>query len=447
MSALGEKSLMLLLTDTVSVEAMVRQGFNVKVVPTVPFREVVTWTLAYYQQSDAAPTPDVLRERFGPDMFSDRQIDLDEPVEETIEWAMDDLTGTWIQQQVGLFVRKLATEIGSVPPESRLEKAGELSSEFSSMVLDLQPRTTHMDIRESGQTLLAEYEMAANTEGVRGMNLGITMIDNHLGGIWDGELVTVAGPPGSGKSFFADYVAHHEWQRGRNTTIFTLENSILMTQMRIACQALKFDIEDLQSGNLAPHEFTQLQEWCNDTLLKSDTPLNIISPDMVNRSPQALVQAALAFETESLIIDQLTHIEAVDPMAREQRNQQVATIVRTLGALINTGRHRLPCLLLHQVNREGVRYAESTGRVHMNHMAESSEIERSSTVVAALYQSNEHRRMGQMSLQMLKQRRVKSKAWLLDWEPWAGLVHYDSELRFPGDEEEEGASPGQGAAA
>lgn len=409
---------------------MVRQGFNVKVVPTVAFREVVTWTLAYYQQSDVAPTPDVLRERFGPDLFSDQQIDLDEDVEETIEWALDDLTGTHLQQEIGLFVRKLATEIGAAPPERRLEKAGELSSELSGMVLELQPRTTHMDIRESGPTLLSEYEMASSQEGVRGMNLGITMIDHHLGGIWDGELVTVAGPPGSGKSFFADYVAHHEWQRGRNTTIFTLENSILMTQMRIACQALRFDIEDLQSGKLSDPEVARLREWCNDVLLKSDTPLNIISPDIVNRSPQALVQAAIAFETESLIIDQLTHVEAVDPFAREQRNQQVATIVRTLGNLIDSGRHRLPCLLLHQVNRDGVRYAESTGRVQMGHMAESSEIERSSSVVMALYQSSENLRMGWMSLQMLKQRRVTPKAWLLNWQPWAGNVSYESEQTF-----------------
>lgn len=409
---------------------MVRHGLNVKIVPTVPFREVVEWSLAYYQKSSVAPTSDVLRERFGPDIFTDRQIDLDEDVEETIEWAIDDLEGTFIQQQIGLFTRKLATEINSAPPEERVERLGVLASELASYVLDLQPRTTHMDIRESGPALLAEYDIAASSDGVRGMCLGIPQIDEHLGGIWDGELVTIAGAPGTGKSFLANYTAHHEWARGRNTTLFTLENSILMTQMRIACQALHFDIEALQTGTLEDAEYTQLQEWCNDVLLKSDTPLNIISPDVVNRSPQALIQAARAYETESLIIDQLTHVEAVESGSRDKRNEEVAKIVRTLGNLINSGRQRMPCLLLHQVNREGVKTAAKTGRVDMTHMAESSEIERTSSVVGVLYQSDEHRALGRMQFQMVKQRRVKPRHWDLGWRPWQGFVYAQNEVSF-----------------
>ena len=440
MSALGERTLMLSLKHTESVEEMVKHGLNVKVVPTEAFREVVTWALTYYQTSAVAPTPEVLRERFGADRFSDHGIDLDEDVEETIEWAIGDLEGTYVQQQVGMFTRRLATEIGSAPPEERVERLGQFASELSGYVLELQPRTTHADIRESGPALLAEYEHAANADGVRGMRLGIPAIDGHLQGIWEGELVTVAGPPGTGKSFFANYVAHSEWERGRSTTIFTLENSILMTEMRIACCALNVNIEDLQTGTLSESEVARLTEWCNDVLRVSETPLNIINPDIVNRTPQAIVQAARAYETESLIIDQLTHIEAVDPRAREQRNQQVATIVRTLGNLINSGRDRLPCLLMHQVNREGVKAASSTGRVDMTHMAESSEIERTSSVVMSLWQSDEHRALSRMQIQMLKQRRVKPKSWDLQWAPWMGVVNAINEVNFDGILDEGGAA-------
>lgn len=430
MSALGEKTLLLLLTDTESLEVVVRHGLNPKVVPTVAFREVMTWAMTYYQNSMAAPTPDVLRERFTPDLFSDNQIDLDEDVEETIEWAIDDLEGTFVQQQIGLFTRKLATEVNSAPPEERVDRLGLLSAELSSMVLDLQPRTTHMDIRESGPSLLAEYEQAANAEGVRGMCTGLGEIDNHLGGIWPGELVVVGGPAGTGKSFFADLVAFKEWERGKATTIYTLENSILMNQMRIACCALHISIEQLQTGTLSEADHARLAEWCNDVLRVSDTPLNIISPELVNRSPQSLIQQARAYETESLIIDQLTHIQPVDPERTDKRNEEVAKIVRVLGDLINTGRDRLPCLLLHQINREGIKAASASGKLLMTHFAESSEIERTATVAMSLYQSDENRQLGRMELQMLKQRRVQPRDWLLSWAPWQGLVHVVQEVDF-----------------
>jgi KaiC/GvpD/RAD55 family RecA-like ATPase len=431
-SALGEKTLMLSLKHTESVEEIAKHGLNVKVVPTGVFREVVEWTMTYYQRDGVAPTPEVLRERFGADRFSDSMIDLDEDVEETISWAIGDLEGTYVQQQVGLFTRKLALEIGAAAVEGRVEKMGELSSELAGMVLELQPRTTQVDIRESGPALLAEYEMAANTEGVRGMRLGIPAVDEHLQGIWDGELVTIGGPPGTGKSFLANLVAHNEWERGRNTTIFTLENSILMTQMRIACVALRINVEDLQTGSLDEAELAMLREWCNDVLIASDTPLNIINPDIINRSPQAIVQAARAYETESLIIDQLTHLQPVDATARQPRHQEIGTIVRTLANLIDSGRHRLPCLLMHQVNREGVKAANATGRLDMTHMAEGAEVERSSSVVMSLWASEEHRTMQRMQLQMLKQRRVQAKSWDLQWAPWMGIVNAINEVNWDG---------------
>lgn len=430
MSALGERTLVLLLTDTESVEVMVRHGVNPQILPTAFFREVLVWTMTHYQQTQKAPTADVIRERFGADPFTDLQIDLDEDVEETIEWAIDDLEGTWVQQQAGLFTRKMALEIANAAPEGRVEAISMLANELSAMALSLQPRTTHMDIRESGPELLAEYEIAASSDGVRGMCMGIPEIDNHLGGIWPGELVVVGGPAGTGKSFFANMVAHSEWQRGRNTTIFTLENSILMTQMRIACCALGMSVEDLQSGALAEEEVTRLREWCNDVLPHSDTPLNIITPEMVNRSPQALVQQARAYDTESLIVDQLSHVQPVDPRARDSRPQEVAKILRTFGDLINSGRERIPALMLHQINREGIKRASATGRLIMTDFAESSEVERIATVAASLYQSEEEKQLSRMEFQMLKQRRVKNKNWLLSWHPWMGQVHTIQEVSF-----------------
>ena len=424
---------MLLLSDTESLTQLARDGMNPIILPTSNFREIFTWSLAYLTQNDKAPSLDIMKQRWG-DTISDGGIDLDSEIEETVQWAIDDLKQDYVKLEVGKFTRMLATSIATAQPEETMDVLGERASQLSKIYFDLQPRTTRMDIRESGPDILAAYEMAANSDGVRGMRTGLLQIDQHFGGIWPGELFVLGGPAGSGKSFFADFVAHSEWARGVNTGIFTLENSIEMTQMRIACMALQIDCGQMQRGQLGydpstgqidPDENARLvallREWCNDVLVASDTPLHIINPEMVARSPQAVVQMAKALEIESLIVDQLSHMAPVDTQSRDRRNE-VSSIVRMLADQISTGRNRIPCLLLHQINREGIKRAASTGRLVMTDMAESSEVERSASVAASLYQSEDDKDRGEMQWQTLKVRRAMFGNWSMDWAPHRGMV-------------------------
>lgn len=431
MSGLGEKTLMLLLTDTESLQAVVKDGMQTVVVPTPQFRPLLDWARAYYATNDKAPSIAIMRERWGDTLNDHNILDLDEDVEETIDWAIEDLKQTYVQQQVGLFSRRLATEVATAAPEDRLDALAEKSSELSGLVFDLQPRSTGVDLRASGGDLLAEYEMASHSDGVRGMCLGIEPIDNYLGGVWEGELVTVAGFPGSGKSFFADFVAHNEWNKGRVVTLFTLENSILMTQMRLACMALGFDIGELQTGTMSAEDEDELRTWCNERLTSSDTPLHILSPEMVNANPHSLVQAARAYGTDSLIIDQLSHVAAVPGKRDDGRRNEVSHILRTISDLIRSGRNPMPCLMMHQVNREGIKAVVTTNRVHMTHMAEASEVERTSALVMALYASPDNRNASEMQLQMIKQRRVRPQDWVLDWEPYCGKISYLRDQEHP----------------
>lgn len=432
MGALGERTLMLLLTDTDSVTHMAREGLPPQVIPTIKFRDIYAWTLDYYQRSGAAPTVPVLHERFGPDFFNDHQIDLTEDVEETIEWAIGDLRQSYLKMEIGLYTRRLATETATANPDDVVDVVSGLAADLSGLVQTLQPRTTHADLRESGPAILAEYQSAVDSRGVvRGMSLGIPEIDEHTGGIWDGELAIMGGPAGIGKSFFADFVAYKEWERGRCVTLYTLENSILMTQMRIACQALMINAEDLQTGNLSEDNHKALVEWCNDVLVKADNPLNIVNPESQMRSPQALIQTARAHDTDSLIIDQLTFMRPLQE--QEARHREIGVMLHDLKEMISTGRHTMPCLLMHQINREGIKAANATGRLHMTHMAEGAEVERTGDHVMSLFATEQEREHGRMQIQTLKARRVKPRHWQMVWHPYSGIIQYTNDVQFDDD--------------
>lgn len=83
----------------------------------------------------------------------------------------------------------------------------------------------------------------------------------------------------------------------------------------------------------------------------------------------------------------------------------------------------MPCILAHQINREGVKAAEKTGKFEMYMLAEGAEVERASDWVFSLYQSNMQREVFQATFQILASRREDVKAWEMDWRTPQGIIN------------------------
>lgn len=417
-----------MLTDEDALSVVAREGILPEVIPAIALRPVVEWALGYYRNTAVAPTPAVMLEEFG-DILSDYEIDPAEDVEETIEWALDDLKADYIRKLSGDMGRALVTNVASCPKANRFEVFQEEIAKMTEQATSLQPRTTQVDLRESGQEILADYHFAANqTDAVQGLSFGLSQVDLYTGGIREGELALMAGAPGTGKSWMMNFVAHHNWFNETPTALFTLENSIQMTQMRIACIALHLDYEALQRGTLDAEDLEQLETWVHEVLEKSSTPLHIFSPDGAMRTPQAIVSTARAHGSEVLIIDQLTYMEAATH--HRERRDQVAKILRDLRLMISTGRQRMPCLLAHQINREGVKASDKSGVVLDYHLAESAETERTVDLGMALYRSEDMKAVSQMQLQTFKFRRAAPKHFDLLWAIETGNILVRNEIEL-----------------
>ena len=306
---------------------------------------------------------------------------------------------------------------------SRVGALAEVSAELAALVAALQPRHSRVDLREGGRDMLARYDqVAASEDKVRGMGFGLPEVDAHTRGIWPGEIAIVVAPPKAGKSWLANWVALQEWQRGRVAGLWTLENSIEMTQLRLACIALKLSYEDLQDGTLPDSEYKLLHEWVHDVLAESDVPLHILHPDQEQRTPHAIVQQARGLDVQSLIIDQLTFVEPSRDKRNQTRAYEVRDILHDLAASVSTGRDPLSCLLTHQVKRDGIKEAEKTGRLAMDSGADSSEVERTASWVFGLWASEHQQALHQTSLQTLATRRGKPRDWDLHWDVGVGLI-------------------------
>lgn len=428
MSDHAERVLYSLLTDVDALEYLVRENFDPDLLNIDLMRPVVAWTLEQYLRSGClqAPSREALMATWGK-VIEDAEIELeDEDVElDTIEWVLDSLRSQRALTEGQAFNKRLAQAMWDAPDPERVKILQECASELMQIALSVSTQRHHVTLEEGVRQALRRFEGRRDSgQAIRGMRLGYPEVDEHLCGIHEGELAVLAAGPKVGKSTLCLRVGLEEAKLGRRSTIFTLENSVDMTVDRALCMDLGIDYRSWQRGTCTPEEVERVRDMESD-LRARGTLLQIIKPEEHERTAASIVRQAQILNTQSLIVDQLTFMGHPDP-ARKPRHQIVAEIMRDLKNLISSGRYLMPCLLAHQINREGVKAAEKTDHLEMYHLAESSEVERTADLVLGLYQSDLERIAGQAKLQILAARRESLKNWAITWR---GGVGYSEVLR------------------
>lgn len=415
MSKRGEAVLVGHLCDVDSLRVLAEEGLDPEVLPTTAMREVYAWAVDYYHASgcERAPSVAALHGQFGVDLFDDHEIDVTHEPEDSVEWAVDNLKGDWISLQGQRFVREMATSLSESAVDARVEVVEEAANELSQMLMRMARRSQQVELREGIGGRIDAYRARRDSVGAfDGMSLGLAEVDELTCGIHPGELAVLGAYAKQGKTSFVDIVALREWQRGRSVALVTLENSVEMTLDRLACFATNVSATRWMRGECHEVEEKRVRTWL-DELDESDHPLWVLQPQPGQRTASHVVRDALLRGADSLVIDQLTFMEVRD--TSQPRYLQVREAMHDLKELISTARRRLPCLLAHQVSREGKKLADKIGHLEMHHLAEGSEVERTADWVFGLYSSRDDQAVGRTKLQMLASRRTPVKDWELAW--------------------------------
>lgn len=423
----AEKVLFQHLTVVDSLGIIVAEGLPPEQIPTPELREVYLWSIDYYDRAsgERAPSVELMRERWG-DLLDDHEIEIEYDPEDAIEWSISTLRGNYAHAESQRFVRAFSTGMGEAAPEAYVKTVWEHAEALTTLALQLERKASHVDLREGIRDRLRAYEARVGA-GFGGMSMGMEAVDEQTHGIHPGELAVMAAGPKTGKSYFLAMAAYREWERGRIPILFTLENDVPMTLDRIACLTVQVDPERWQRGECGPEEVEAIRSQI-DHIEQADRPFWIIQPDADRRSMQHFAREALLRGADSLFIDQLTFVDAPNP--RDPRHLQIRAMMHDLKEMISTGVRRLPCLLAHQINREGVEAARKIGRLYMEHMAEGSEVERTADFVFGLFQTHENRNTARAQLQMLAARRTMLQNWMLDWNISTGLFRVRHEIEY-----------------
>lgn len=412
----AERVLYAHLTSVDSLDVLALEGFSNElsreVIPKETGRKIVAWALDYYFANGrkVAPSREAIVETWGDDMEA-VEIEIDDDTEtDSVEWAIEALRanyGRWRSEQL---VKESAQAIAGADPTGIVEEVLGTAASFyllaQSLISRKQESLAGPGLEES---LRRHGEIAEAGQSIQGMTFGLPLLDEHLLGLHDGELGIMAAFSGVGKSWMTLKPMLAEWKRGRRCVLFTLENDLDMTFDRIACAGAKVNYERWQRGEAEEGEIERVTRLAAKLKESEHAPI-VIMPQAGECDPVSLVRKARLLGADSMIVDQISHVEPVPGSRRTKRHEEVADIVSAFSREIK-GSEALPCLLVSQIKREGHDRARKSGFYVMDDMAETSRIERDATLIMAIYQSEVMRAAHTAQLQELKFRRGKTKNW------------------------------------
>jgi replicative DNA helicase len=430
----SEDTLYSSLTDVEALEQLVKISLPLECIPTPAMRDVVSWAVSYFEKSgqSKAPSREALMETWG-QVIEDAEVEIEESdVElEEIGWAIDALKAKYADWKFQSWQKEAAAALSESNTTTRLSVMEEQVHVLNQMILSLRDKTQEVEGMDGFARALAAYERRAEkAQQHRGLAFGIEPIDEYTYGIHEGELAVLAAGPKTGKSVAFAYILLQEWKKGRHVTLNTLENSVDMTYDRLVCIHLHVDHDRWRKGLCSPDEVDRVRTFIHEKLDDMKELIHVIQPQRGQRTVEHMTRHARAIGTQSLLLDQLTFMEASDRRLRGP--EKITDIMHDLKDAIG-GRLSIPCLLAHQINREGMREAKKNGWLEMYMLAEGSEVERTADWVFGLYASPDERQAQMIKIQTLATRRGSTNMnWRAGvWRPWVNQVDALEEITEP----------------
>jgi hypothetical protein len=194
----AERVLLSLLDDVEALERVARTGFDPVVMPTQPLRRIVSWALEEFHRTKCmqAPSREALMASWSQSLEDAEYELIEEGYEaDSVEWAMEWLNSNYLHAQWQGLVKKSAPAVAEAAPSERVGVVQSFISDFVELSFQAGDQTHQVTIGEGMRRIMQTYERRKAGTGGVGLKLGYEEIDEHTGGIQDGELgVLAAGP-------------------------------------------------------------------------------------------------------------------------------------------------------------------------------------------------------------------------------------------------------------
>lgn len=237
-----------------------------------------------------------------------------------------------------------------------------------------------------------------------GIQTGLIDLDEILGGLRPGQLITIAGRPAMGKSLVGAQIASYAASCGHPTLVVSAEMSTDEITTRLVAAEARVDLQHIRTAKLAASDWPRLSIAIDNLkpaplLIDDDSAATVTSIAATARR----IKARRGLEL--IVVDYLQLLTAVNTSkGRENRQVEVSDICAGLKRIAR--QIEVPVIALAQLNRQVENRSDK--RPTLADLRESGAIEQDSDIVIGLYRDEYYNPqsddIGVAELSVLKQR-------------------------------------------
>lgn len=221
---------------------------------------------------------------------------------------------------------------------------------------------------------------------ITGVPTGFQTLDKNTLGLQPGQLVVLAARPSVGKTAFALNIASHAAAKaGRRVAFFSLEMPSEQLALRMLASEAKLDWRRISQGMLSTYDWAKIAAQ-GDRLSSASLWLDdnfVLTPVELRSKCRKLRRENGALDL--VVIDYLQLMHAPSDRSNQSREQEIATISRSLKSLAKE--LECPVVALSQLNR-GVEKRKGEPPM-LSDLRESGAIEQDADIVLFLHRSDE----------------------------------------------------------
>ena len=276
-------------------------------------------------------------------------------------------------------------------------------------------RTKLLNFSEGGGKLVHEEYIKAEKDADTGLKFGWDTFDKMSGGLVGGDVVSIVGRPGMGKTYMALHGMVHAWHQGLVTLFVSMEMKVTPIAQRVAAMATGTSITELKSAQIASKKYNDMHKVLSSM---SGAHGMWIADGALGAKVSDLQMLCSQLQPDVVFVDGAYLVRCSNP--RLSRFERVNAVVEDIKQLLAEDLN-VPVVQTFQFNREMTK--KEIDDVGVENIAGSDAIGQLSSVVLGLFEEESIETALQRKIRVLKGRNGEQGEFTINWR-FGGLGAY-----------------------